>query len=84
MKSNLQFLLIIAATTLVISGCASKIDATPIVVVEEFCDTCENDSNDITCAKEVKVVHYNDRCNGTCGFPVTVRRNSTCKFGGGM
>ena len=53
----------------------------PIAVVEDSCDTCEEvveKKAPINCAKEVKVVRYNDRCQSGCGFPVTVRIASEC------
>ena len=54
----------------------------PIAVDEDACDTCDDEvaekKEPVNCAKEVKVVRYNDKCRGGCGFPVTVRIASNC------
>ena len=79
-------LVIAAASLVIISGCAGKVEAVPVYVENEVaCESCgKNESVDALCAKEVKVIKYKDACQSGCGFPVTVRKHSTCKYEGGM
>lgn len=84
---NKKLVLLVLLSLGIMSGCVSKIETVPVYMEEEtvVCDTCKEDQTvDILCAKEVKVVTYRDNCNYSCGFPVTVRKHSTCKYGGGM
>ena len=80
-KTLLGFGLIIV---LMMTGCASRIDAVPVFVEsQEECHSCKEDFVR-TCTHEIKVVNYKDRCTNNCSFPVTIRNKSTCRYGGGM
>ncbi len=71
----------------ILNGCSSRIDAVPVAVeTHEECNSCkEKETNPVkTCPQEIKTINYVSKCDSCSGFPVTVRKTSTCKYGGGM
>lgn len=85
MKQTKTLLLFGALLTVFVTGCSNHIEAMPVeVITNQECDNCAIKDEDDTCSKEVKVIKYKDNCNYSCGFPVTVRTVSTCKYGGGL
>ena len=81
-------LLLAVISMLMMSGCASNsVDIDVLERIKEKvtpCESCTEKVADTTCTKEIKVIIYTDRCKHNCGFPVTVRKKSTCKDGRGM
>ena len=64
----------------ILSGCSSKINPVPVTVKTN--DEFNNHKKDIrkNCSIEIGTVKYNDN-NG--GFPVTIRKTSSCTNKGG-
>jgi len=87
MKKNLA-LFTIAFIILIISGCAGKTTKPSVnnidpVNIPSVCTSCDTPKTKrVVCAKETKTIQYIDRCSGSCGFPVTVRKKSNCNKGG--
>lgn len=63
------------------SGC-TQLEPEPMYVEGErvvSCDSCAQEEVVKKCPKKTGVINYVDKCAGSCGFPVTVRRASDCK-----
>ena len=77
-----KFILMVSTGLFFLSGCATPQSVpqkkdTPCV----SCATEKVKPVDFGCKKITKVVYYEDKCNSSCEFPVTVRTTSNCSGG---
>ena len=83
-KMKKKSLILVLLSLGIMTGCASRIEAVP-VYMEENAAVAEEETVDTLCAKEVKTIVYRDDSHlNSSGFPVTVRKESACKYGGGI